>query len=105
MRKQVYDRQSIIESLCQHEETIKRLGVKKLGLFGSFVRNEQSAHSDIDLLVEFVPEQENFRNLMGLHHYLSDLFDRSIEVVTVNSLSPYIGPHILEEVEYVPFSN
>lgn len=99
------DKQSIVILLSQHEETLKQLGVRKIGPFGSFVRNEQIDHSDIDVLVEFVPEYETFRNLMSLHHFLGSLFDRNVEIVTENSLSPYIGPHILKEVEYVLFTN
>lgn len=97
------NRQMILALLSEHEESLKKLGVRKLGLFGSFIRNEQTPKSDIDILVDFMPEQETFRNLMGLHGFLTSLFDRNVELVTVNSLSPYIGPHILGEVEYVPF--
>ncbi len=105
MEQHTYGKESVIKLLYQHGETFKQLGVNKLGLFGSFVRSEQTLVSDIDLLVDFLPEQETFRNLMNLHSYLSNLLDRNIEIVTTNSLSPYIGPHILEEVEYVSFAN
>jgi uncharacterized protein len=76
------------------------MGVARLGLFGSFVRDEQGSDSDVDLLVEFAPGQKNFDNFMALGFYLEDLFDRRVELVTPESLSPYIRPHVMTEVEY-----
>ena len=40
---------------------------------------------------------------MGLNYFLEDLFNRKVDLITLQSLSPYIGPHILKSVEYVPF--
>jgi predicted nucleotidyltransferase len=99
------DKQLIFQAFIQHQDTLQKLGVNRLGLFGSFVRCEEKPNSDIDILVEFLPGEETFRNLINLHSYLNNLFGRNIEIVTTNSLSPYIGPYILEEVEYAPFNN
>lgn len=77
-------------------------GVKELGLFGSYLHNNQSSDSDIDLLIEFEPEQENYDNFIATYDLLENLFvNEKIEVVTKNGLSPYIGPHILKNVLYV----
>jgi uncharacterized protein len=84
-----------------HQLRLKALGVEKLGLFGSFVRGEQQPESDIDLLVEFTPGKKTFDAFMELCFFLEEILERKVEVVTVESLSPYIGPHILNEVEYV----
>jgi len=89
---------SLIE---EHRDRIKALRVKKLGLFGSFVREEQGVESDIDLLVEFEQGKKTFDNFIHLSFFLEDLFKRRVELVTTESLSPYIGPHIISEVEYV----
>jgi predicted nucleotidyltransferase len=78
--------------------------VLKLGLFGSFVRDEPSEVSDIDLLVEFREGRKTFDNFMRLSFLLEDLLQRRVQLVTPESLSPYIGPHILAEVEYVAFA-
>jgi hypothetical protein len=72
-----------------------------MGLFGSFVKNTATTNSDIDLLVEFDPHQKTFDNFMDLSFFLEQLFSRKIELVTPQSLSKYIGPHILKEVENV----
>ena len=99
------ERQTIVSTLIQNQAQLLRFGVKKLGLFGSFVRNEQRTDSDIDLLVEFVPGQKNFDNFMQLSFFLEDLFNRQVELVTPESLSPYIGPNIMNTVEYVVFNH
>jgi predicted nucleotidyltransferase len=85
-----------------HKPQLMCFGVNKIGLFGSYVRNQQQPQSDIDILVDFELEKETFDNFMNLYNYLEELFiDEKIEVVTVNGLSPYIGKYILEEVNYV----
>jgi len=87
----------------EHQDQIRALGVRRLGLFGSFVRGRQQAESDVDLLVEFEPDKKTFDNLIQLGFFLEDLLKRRVELVTPESLSPYIGPYILQEVEYVSF--
>lgn len=94
------DKKYILSTLQKHKKSLKKLGVKKIGLFGSYVRGEADHESDIDLLVIFEEGKKNFRNFMGVAQYLEEIFGRRIEIVTKESLSPYIGPHILEEVEY-----
>ena len=71
-------------------------------LFGSYLRNEQSEKSDIDLLIDFEPEKENFDNYMAVYDLFEGLFkNEKIEIVTKNGLSKYIGPKILKDVMYV----
>lgn len=95
-----------VKSIIQeNQDKIMPFGVKKLGLFGSFVRNEQHGESDIDLLVEFEPQKKTFDNFIHLSFLLEELLDHHIELVTPESISPYIKPYILEEVEFVCFSN
>ena len=92
----------ILSAIRRHKQQITSFGVTKIGLFGSYVRNEQHSHSDIDILVDFVPTEETFDNFMNLYNYLEDLFaDKKVEVLTINGLSPYISRHILKEVNYV----
>ena len=75
--------------------------MKNVGLYGSYVRDEQSVSSDIDLLIDFDPDYEKFDNYMALCDYLENLFQgERVEIVTRSGLSPYIGPKILKEVVY-----
>ena len=93
---------TILSLMRTHKPQLASFGVNKIGLFGSYVRNEQQPKSDIDILVDFEPEKETFDNFMNLFNYLEELFvNEKIEVVTVNGLSPYIGRYILNEVNYV----
>jgi predicted nucleotidyltransferase len=92
----------ILSVIRTHKPQLALFGVNRIGLFGSYVRNEQQPHSDMDILVDFDPEKETFDNFMNLHNYLEELFsNEKVEVVTVKGLSPYIGKHILKEVNYV----
>lgn len=100
----VYNKAQILTLLKQNHQELERLGVARCGIFGSFARDfEIHDASDVDILVVFKPEQKTFDNFMQLSFFLEDLFGRAIDLVTVESLSPYIGPRILEEVEYVSF--
>ena len=81
---------------------LSELGVQEIGLFGSYVRDEQTEKSDIDILINFGPDKESFDNYMAVYDILENLFTNlRVEIVTKNGLSPYIGPKILEEVQYV----
>ncbi|HPO08793.1 MAG TPA: nucleotidyltransferase family protein [bacterium] len=104
MQTQIGTKQDILSALDRNRSQLTALGVKRIGVFGSYVRGEQRPDSDIDLLVEFEPNQETFDHLMQLSFFLEDLFPNRIELVTPESLSPYIGPHILKEVEYATFA-
>lgn len=94
-------KRDVLNTLRQNSARLRALGVKQLGLFGSFVREEQRSASDIDLLVEFQPGKKTFDNFIELSFLLEDLLQRRVELVTTESLSPYLGPHILREVQYV----
>jgi hypothetical protein len=92
----------IISVIGENKKIFSRLGIKHIGLFGSYARGDQSEASDIDILVDFDPELENFDNYMAVCDILERLFkNERIEIVTKNGLSPYIGPKILKEVQYV----
>lgn len=93
-------KQNILAVLYENRGQLKLLGVRRLGLFGSFVRGEQHVDSDVDFLVEFEPDQKTYDHFMSLAVLLEDLLHRRIELVTTDALSPHIGPHIMGEVEY-----
>ena len=93
---------NILKTLKTHKQELSKFGVCDLGLFGSYLRNEQTDKSDIDILIDFEPNKETFDNYMAVYDLLENIFDNEkIEVVTKNGLSPYIGPKILNEVLYV----
>ena len=91
----------VVARLRAHELEIAAFGVKRLGLFGSFVRDEAGPDSDVDLLVEFEAGSKSFDSFMQLSHLLEEVLHRPVELVTVEALSPHIGPAILESAEKV----
>jgi uncharacterized protein len=95
-------RKYILSKLKSRKKEISRHGIKAIGLFGSYARNEHSDNSDIDILIDFETDQENFDNYMAVYDIIEELFkNKRVEIVTKNGLSPYIGPKILNEVKYV----
>lgn len=97
----VTTKKDLMDLLQSHQAELRAFGVKRCGLFGSFARNQPTPQSDVDLLVEFEPGQKTFINFSNLAFFLEELFGRRVDLVTMESLSPYIGPHILREAEYV----
>jgi len=96
----VNNKQDILSAIHQNRSRLLALGVKRIGLFGSYVRQEQRPESDVDLLVEFEQGRKTFDAFMDVCFFLEEILDRRVELVTLESLSPYLGPHILREVEY-----
>ena len=101
MQTPIRTKHDILNVLRQNRSRLKALGIRKIGLFGSFVRGEQHPDSDIDLLVEFESGRKTFDAFMELSFLLEEVLDHKVELVTVESLSPHLGPYILKEVEYV----
>jgi len=92
----------ILLTLKQNKSLLSGFGIKDIGLFGSYARGDQSDKSDIDILIDFEPEMENFDNYMAVYDLIESLFqNEKVEIVTKNGLSPYIGSKILNEVMYV----
>jgi len=95
-------KQEIFKTIQDNKEIIKSFGVTEIGLFGSYVRNEQTENSDIDILIDYDLDKIDFKNYMQFCFFLDEMFaNHKIEVVTKNGLSKYIGPFILKEVENV----
>ena len=89
----------IKQKLMDNRETLRKYGVKQIGLFGSHVNGTAHVASDIDLLVEL--ERLTFHDHMGLVLFLEDLFEKNVDLVTAKSVKPRLKPHIEKEVEYV----
>jgi uncharacterized protein len=100
----VSTKEQVLSLLYEHQQELHLFGVRQCGIFGSLARNQAHGASDIDILVEFKPGHKTFDNFMGLAFFLEELLGRRVDLITTESLSPYIGPHILQEVEYVTFS-
>ena len=94
-KKEIID---IIRSIRPEMES--RYGVKRLGLFGSYVRERQRQKSDIDILVTFSRDIDLFE-FLDFREYLEGRLHSKVDLVMESALRPTIGRHILAEVEYV----
>ena len=91
------DRQDIINEIIDY---LTRSGVKKISIFGSFARHQESPESDIDILVEF----KDSVSLLGLARLESELSERlasHVDLLTPASISPYIMENIQDELEVI----
>ncbi len=96
--KTVQDIKRILKS--HKEELESKYGVKEIGIFGSYVKDEQTETSDVDILIEF-EKPLGLLEFVGLKNYLSDLLGVNVDLVMRKALKPGIGERVLGEVVYV----
>jgi len=97
------NKEMILIFLQDHAQEIKKnYHLERIGLIGSFARDEQNEKSDIDFLVEFEPGTEDiFTIKLNLKHYLKANLSRDIDICREKYLKPYIKNYILNEAIYV----
>ncbi|SMO88519.1 nucleotidyltransferase family protein [Gracilimonas mengyeensis] len=103
--KTLHTKDEILKLLEENREQIKEFGVSKLGLFGSYAKNEQTEESDMDFLVLFDEGQKNYDNLFHTAEYLESLFGCEVDVLTDKSISSWLKPYIDEHIVYVEFND
>lgn len=91
----------ILKTLRDCQAELTGLGVRSVGVFGSFARGCASAQSDIDIMVEFDAGKKTFDAFMDTCFLLEDTFARRVDVVTADALSPHVRPNVMKEIEYV----
>jgi uncharacterized protein len=97
----VQTRTDLVERLAGIRAEIHALGVRRLQVFGSFARDEATEPSDVDLLVEYAPGAKGFAAFMALADLLEATLGRRVDLVTVESVSPYLRDRILGEAAHV----
>ena len=97
MIAQAPSRSDVLARLAAAEAEIRGLGVRRLALFGSVRRDAASMGSDVDPLVEFTAGEKSFDHLMALGDLLEHLLGHQVELVTPESLSPFLKSHILAD--------
>ncbi|MFA5061264.1 MAG: nucleotidyltransferase domain-containing protein [Candidatus Pacearchaeota archaeon] len=88
----------ILKRIQENESKINKLGVKKIGLFGSFAKKKQKKRSDIDILVSF--RDVDFDKYIELQLLLEKIFKRKIDLVIEEDLRPELE-YIKKEAKYV----
>jgi predicted nucleotidyltransferase len=91
-------REEVLGLIDQNREGLKRLGVRRLGLFGSCARGEATASSDLDFVVDFA--DKSFDAYMDLKAYLEDLFGCRVDLVLADTIKPRLRPIIQRETVY-----
>ena len=96
-------KEEIIEFLKNNKALLKdKYHITQIGLFGSFARNEQKANSDVDLLIEIEDGTENIYDLKNsLRKFLSNSFERGVDIARSKYLKPYAKEQILKDILYV----
>ncbi|WP_129626068.1 nucleotidyltransferase family protein [Candidatus Oscillochloris fontis] len=89
----------VLAELARHRAQLQSLGVRSLGLFGSYRHGTPRPDSDMDFLTDL--EHPSFDSYMNLKFWLEDRFGSSVDLVLIDSIKPRIRPVILREVLYV----
>ncbi len=99
----VQRKDQIFERVRSHQSALKQFGAARLGLFGSFVRGEQTEQSDVDIVVEFEPGMKKLHSFLDMADYLEELMGRKTDVLTWEGMADFVRKHVANEIEYVPF--
>jgi predicted nucleotidyltransferase len=94
----VTSRDDVLRLIEQNQATLRRLGVRRLGLFGSYARGEAIPGSDLDFVVEL--SENSFDAYMDAKMFLEELFRSRVDLVTMSSIKPRLLPIIQQEAIY-----
>ncbi len=89
-------RDEILAIVRANQQSLQKLGVKSLSLFGSGARNQIKPESDIDFLVEFDSPVGLF-GLFQVQYHLEDILERSVDLGTLKALREHLREPVLEE--------
>jgi predicted nucleotidyltransferase len=96
-------REEILDFLRANKELLRsKYSIAKIGIFGSYARNEQTEKSDIDFILEY---EENATDLFNkdysLREYLKSAFKKDVDICHEGSIKPIFKPYILKDTIYV----
>ncbi len=91
---------TIHQKVAANRETLLGFGIKKMGLFGSYSRNQQKKNSDVDILVEFGKGEKNADNFLNLAFYLEEILKKKVDLLTPSSMTSAMKRRVLAEVDY-----
>ncbi len=95
----VRHREEVLEKLKEARADLKqKYSVVRIGVFGSFAKDESTAQSDVDILVELA--KPTFDNYMDLKFKLEDMLGRDVDLVLADTVKPRLRPIIAKEVRY-----
>lgn len=97
---------SSIEEVVEYLKRNKRFlydkfGVTRMGIFGSFIRGEQTGSSDIDMIVDIEKDRKNIHSFLQLKRFLEEELEKKIDLGFEDSLKPIVRDKIREQIIYV----
>jgi predicted nucleotidyltransferase len=93
--------QDALAILRRYEDDLRARGVRRAALFGSVARGDNRSDSDIDIMIEIEPDARiTVYDYAGLKEYIESLFDRPVDVVSRDSLKPYVRPAATADAIY-----
>ena len=96
------NKEEILDYLKEHKDELKaRFGVIKIGLFGSYVKNENKNSTDIDICVVLDKKYKKLHNFLELERHLSAVFGKEVDLGIEDSLKPFVKEKIKKEIIYV----
>jgi uncharacterized protein len=84
----------------ERREELRKLGARRIGIFGSFAKGTADAESDVDVYLEFEEDKRTYDNLFEIGELLEKAFGRRVDLVTDGSLSDTKAALILPTVQY-----
>lgn len=90
---------SLLDFLRTHRTQLRALGVRRIGLFGSYARDEASADSDVDLL--FTMDDFSWAGWMDVWNFLEDHLGLSVDLIPEKDLREELRPHVMADIHYV----
>lgn len=98
----VYSTDEIVRYLSNNKKLFyDKFGVTRIGIFGSFVQNQQSSSSDIDIVVEIEKGRKNIHSFLGLKRFLESELGKKVDLGFENSLKPMVRDKIKGQILYV----
>jgi len=94
--------EEIISILSRYRERLQtEFGVRRIGVFGSYARGEQTQESDIDFIVDFADDlMDIFETKYQLRRFLSEIFNKQIDLANYKSIKPYVLENISREIKF-----
>ncbi len=93
-----FTKEEILETLNKERETLQQFGVKRIGLFGSYLTGNATEKSDLDFVVEFT--RKSFDGYMDLKEFLEDRFNCPVDLVIADAVKPALRQEIVEKATY-----
>lgn len=92
----------VLDFLKKHKKVyFEKYGVTKIGLFGSYAREESIASSDVDIAIEMLDEKKSLSSFFSLKHELEQAFKTKVDLGIESALKPIAKERISKEIIYV----